>query len=60
MRGLLTDQVISWKVEGGSKLDNYLFADSLPGFFVYFDVLLDDGFPIEQNGLVRATVMAVK
>ena len=24
-------------------------------FLVYFDVLSDDGFPIEQRGFVRAT-----
>ena len=38
---------------------NFFFADSGLCFYVYFDVLSDDGFPIEQNGFVGATVMYI-
>ena len=41
------------------KQPNFFFADSGLCFYVYFDVLSDDGFPIEQNGFVGATVMYI-
>ena len=28
-------------------------------FFVYFDILSDDGFPLDQKGIVGATVSCV-